>query len=102
MRTPLYLLAARDDEVVAPAQLFAAGRLVGTPAECLETALAPCRHIGLFIGRAVLEEFWPKVVRFMLEPGSIAPRIAEPRRHATPQADDASEPARVPAPHLIP
>ena len=27
------LLAARDDEVVAPAQLFAAERLVGTPAD---------------------------------------------------------------------
>jgi poly(3-hydroxyalkanoate) synthetase len=98
VRTPLFLLAARDDEVVAPAQLFAAKHLVGTPAECVDTALAPCRHIGLFIGRAVIEEFWPKVARWLLEPGSIAPQIAEP----TPHALGASEPACVPAPHLIP
>ena len=88
--------------MVAPGQVFATQGLVGTPAELLETALAPCRHIGLFIGRTVLEEFWPKVVRFMLEPDGIAPQLAEPRCLSTPQADDASEPRRVPAPRLIP
>jgi hypothetical protein len=64
----------------------------------VDTALAPCRHIGLFIGRAVLEEFWPKAARWLLEPGSIAPQIAE----STPDALGASEPTCAPAPHLIP
>ncbi len=78
LRTPLFLLAARDDEVVAPAQLFAAERLVATPANSLRKAEAPCRHVGLFIGKVALEEFWPGVARWLLEPGSIAPEIVEP------------------------
>ena len=80
LRTPLFLLAARDDEVVAPTQLFAAEHLVATPAESLRKAEAPCRHVGLFIGKVALEEFWPSVARWLLEPGSIAPDIVEPDR----------------------
>jgi poly(3-hydroxyalkanoate) synthetase len=91
LRAPLFLLAARDDEVVAPAQLFAAERLVGTPAECLRSAEAPCRHVGLFVGKVALDEFWPGVARWLLEPGSIAPEIlgADP----IPARDNARSPA---------
>ncbi|HTZ02677.1 MAG TPA: alpha/beta fold hydrolase [Xanthobacteraceae bacterium] len=77
MRTPLYLLAARDDELVAPAQLLAAARLVGTPAADLCTAQAPCRHLGLFMGRQILQEVWPPVVRWLQQPAALhqtAPR----------------------------
>jgi len=68
MRTPLYLLAARDDELVAPAQLFATEHLVGTPAHAIAKALAPCNHVGLFMGRTILADCWPRIARWVIEP----------------------------------
>ena len=43
VRVPIFLLAARDDELVAPAQLFATERLIGTPAHAVRKATARCR-----------------------------------------------------------
>jgi len=68
LHAPLYLLAARDDELVAPAQLFAAEHLVGTAPHDLRKATAPCRHLGLFMGRRILRDVWPGVVRWLAEP----------------------------------
>jgi poly(3-hydroxyalkanoate) synthetase len=65
---PLFLLAARDDELVAPQQLFAVERLVGTAPRDLRKATAPCRHLGLFMGKNVLHNVWPGVVRWLAEP----------------------------------
>ncbi len=79
VRAPIFLLAARDDELVAPAQLFATERLVGTSAHRLQKATAPCRHVGLFIGKAILEEFWPRIVRWIAAQETIGPEIVEPR-----------------------
>ncbi len=73
MRAPLYLLAARDDELVAPAQLLAAEGLVGTAPHELRKAIAPCRHLGLFMGKRILQEVWPGVVRWLVEPASVNP-----------------------------
>lgn len=47
MRAPVFMLAARDGELVAPPQLFAVEKLIGTPAHNLRKATAPCRHVGL-------------------------------------------------------
>ncbi len=69
VRTPIFMLAARDDELVAPAQLFATERLVGTAADKMRKAMAPCRHAGLFVGRTVLGRFWPRIARWLLDPG---------------------------------
>src|SRR6266576_2405444 len=41
VRVPLFLLAARDDDVVAPEQVFATEARVGTAASEIETAMAP-------------------------------------------------------------
>jgi len=79
MRKPLYLLAARDDELVAPAQLFAAERLVGTPPHDLRKAIAPCRHLGLFMGKRILQDVWPSVVRWLLEPAAAEAKHLEAR-----------------------
>lgn len=79
LRTPLYLLAARDDELVAPAQLFAAEHLVGTAPHDLRKATAPCRHLGLFMGKRILQETWPGVVRWLAEPASARPGQLQPR-----------------------
>ena len=67
VRIPIFLLAARDDELVAPAQLYATEHLVGTPADEIRKEIAPCRHVGLFIGKAILSEYWPKIVHWMVE-----------------------------------
>jgi len=68
LKIPLFLLAARDDELVAPQQLFAAEHLVGTAPRDLRKATAPCRHLGLFVGKDVLRGIWPGVVRWLAEP----------------------------------
>lgn len=76
LRTPLYLLAARDDELIAPAQLFATEHLVGTPAGKIAKALAPCRHLGLFMGKDILADHWQAIARWLAEPST-------QRRHGT-------------------
>jgi poly(3-hydroxyalkanoate) synthetase len=68
VHVPLFLLAARDDELVAPAQLFATENLVGTPPRAIEKALAPCNHGGLFMGRTILADYWPRIARWLIEP----------------------------------
>jgi poly(3-hydroxyalkanoate) synthetase len=65
LRLPMYLLAGSADEVVAPEQLLAVERLVGTRPEDLSHEVAPCNHLGLFMGRRTLEENWPRIVRWM-------------------------------------
>jgi poly(3-hydroxybutyrate) depolymerase len=78
VRVPVFLLAARDDELVAPAQLFATEHLVGTPVRAIRKATAPCSHGGLFMGRKALGEYWPRIARWMIEPDSrsLAPAAA--------------------------
>jgi poly(3-hydroxyalkanoate) synthetase len=65
LRLPMYLLAGSADEVVAPEQLLAVERLVGTQPEYLRHEVAPCNHLGLFMGKRTLEEYWPRIVRWM-------------------------------------
>ncbi len=65
LRLPMYLLAGSADEVVAPEQLLAVERLAGTQPEHLRHEVAPCNHLGLFMGRQTLEEYWPRIVRWM-------------------------------------
>jgi poly(3-hydroxyalkanoate) synthetase len=65
---PMYLLAGSADEVVAPEQLLAVERLVGTSSADLRHDVAPSDHLGLFIGKQTLEEYWPRIVRWMKEP----------------------------------
>ena len=67
LRLPIYLLAGSDDDVVAPEQVLAAQRLVGTEPEALCHQVAPCNHLSLFMGRRTLEEYWPAIVRWMKE-----------------------------------
>jgi poly(3-hydroxybutyrate) depolymerase len=63
LRLPMYLLAGSADDVVAPQQLLAVERLVATPD--LRHEVAPCNHLGLFMGRQTLEEHWPRIVHWM-------------------------------------
>ena len=67
LRLPMYLLAGSADEVVAPEQLLAVERLTGTHPEDMRHEVAPCNHLGLFMGKRTLEEYWPRIVRWMSE-----------------------------------
>ena len=74
IEVPLFLLAARHDELVTPPQLFAAERLVGTSPDNIRKLTADCRHLGLFMGKRVLRETWPQIVDWLIERSVTAPR----------------------------
>jgi hypothetical protein len=48
--------------------MFAIEQLVGTPAHAIAKALAPCNHGGLFMGRKILTDYWPRIARWLIEP----------------------------------
>jgi poly(3-hydroxyalkanoate) synthetase len=68
VRSPLFLVAACEDEVVAPAQIFATEHLVGTLAQNVRKVTIPCTHLGLFLGRAAVAEIWPRIARWLALP----------------------------------
>ena len=68
---PIYLLAARDDELVAQQQLFATARRIGTPAHAVRRMVAPCPHLGLFLGRGILTTIWPAIGRWLGEDDAV-------------------------------
>lgn len=81
LRVPIFLLAARDDELVAPPQLFAVEHLVGTNRRAIAKTTASCRHIGLFVGKRVLADVWPGVVHWLADAALLDPErspIVEP------------------------
>jgi poly(3-hydroxyalkanoate) synthetase len=65
VKVPVFLLAARDDELVAPNQLFAVVPRLGTPREWIATALEPCGHLGLFMGAETLQITWRVITRWL-------------------------------------
>lgn len=48
LHAPMFLLAAAKDELVAPPQLFAVERLVGSKRGDVRKQIVPGRHVGLF------------------------------------------------------
>jgi poly(3-hydroxyalkanoate) synthetase len=67
LRHPIFLLGAEDDEVVAPEQLFATAKRVGTPNERIETLTEPCGHLALFLGAETISRAWPRIARWLGE-----------------------------------
>lgn len=65
LRRPLFLLAGAQDAIAPPAQVFAAASLVGAGATDVETALAPCNHLALFMGRETLQNEWPRLAQWL-------------------------------------
>jgi poly(3-hydroxyalkanoate) synthetase len=61
VRAPMFLVAADDDELVAPEQIFATERRVGTAPHNIEKATAPGGHLSLFMGATTLARTWPRV-----------------------------------------
>ena len=68
LRLPIYLLAGNADDVVTAEQLFAVARLVRTQPEYLRQEIAPSSHLGLFMGKRTLEEYWPRIAAWLNEP----------------------------------
>jgi poly(3-hydroxybutyrate) depolymerase len=68
LKKPLFLLTAHDDELVAPPQLLAAAHLVGTEPCARREMTVPGRHLGMFMGRRILEDVWPEIVNWLNEP----------------------------------
>jgi len=67
---PLFLMAARDDELVAVDQLLAVRRLVGTSADQIESVLEPCGHLALFLGAKSLAGGWTKAAAWLAHSSS--------------------------------
>lgn len=63
VRAPLFLLAGEHDDITPPAQLLAVGRLVGTPARRIQTTVAQCGHLSLFMGKRTLQQEWRQIAR---------------------------------------
>jgi poly(3-hydroxyalkanoate) synthetase len=61
IKAPLFLLAGLDDDVTPPAQLLAVVQQVGTPAQQIRTAVAPCGHLSLFMGARTLRQEWRQI-----------------------------------------
>jgi poly(3-hydroxyalkanoate) synthetase len=74
LHCPLFLLAGAHDVIAPPAQVFAAASLVATRKSDIETALAPCGHFALFMGKSTLSEEWPRIARWLQ---NSAPRIGD-------------------------
>ncbi len=70
IRHPVFLLAARDDELVAADQLLATRRLIGTPAGQIESLVEPCNHLALFIGARSLAGGWATAARWLAQSSS--------------------------------
>src|SRR5262249_5251257 len=65
LHCPLFLLAARDDDVVAPEQVFATERLVDAKRCAVRKSVAPCDHLGLFMGTEILAGTWLQVAGWL-------------------------------------
>ena len=71
IRVPIFLLAACNDQVVAPAQTLAVRHLVGTSPGAIHCAVSLCEHLGLFMGSRTLANEWHDVGCWLREPATI-------------------------------
>ena len=65
LRCPLFLLAARDDEVVAPEQIFATEGLVDSRRCAIQKMIAPGSHLALFMGKDTLRDAWSEIAQWV-------------------------------------
>ena len=65
VRTPVFLLAGLDDDVVPATQALAIAHLLGTPAAFIAAASEPCNHLGLFMGARTHAHAWVRIVEWL-------------------------------------
>lgn len=59
---PVNLLAGATDHITPPAQVFRAADFVSTPAEQITERTTSGGHLGLFMGREALRDYWPPIL----------------------------------------
>jgi poly(3-hydroxybutyrate) depolymerase len=59
---PLFLLAGKEDHITPPSQVFALADYAGTPADQVVRRTTTGGHLGLFMGREALVEYWPPII----------------------------------------
>ena len=64
---PIFLLAGRDDDLVASGQILGTGQHVSTPDTEIERATEPCCHLSLFIGAETLKRRWTQIAHWLVE-----------------------------------
>ena len=62
---PAYLLAGENDDITTREQVFDADKYLGTPSDKIVKTLATGGHIGLFMGRKTLTDYWPKIAHWL-------------------------------------
>jgi poly(3-hydroxyalkanoate) synthetase len=96
---PIFVLAARDDEIVPPPQATAVEALCGQTR--VTVRVEPGRHLSLFMGRRTVATAWRDIARWLAEAESVGtgpavtPGIARPRKL---KQDAAKEPRRLARP----
>lgn len=73
---PLFMLAARNDEIIDAAQLCALAGLVSTPPDQITSRVVDGRHLSLFMGRRTLRQTWPEIAAFLSRDACNAPAAA--------------------------
>ena len=67
LRCPLFLLAGDRDPIATAGQVMATATLTGARVRDVETAIAPCGHLALFMGQDTLKNNWPRIARWLSE-----------------------------------
>jgi poly(3-hydroxyalkanoate) synthetase len=67
LRCPLFLLAGERDSIAKAGQVLATAMLTGARTRDVETAIAPCGHLALFVGQDTLKNIWPRIARWLSE-----------------------------------
>lgn len=78
VESPLLLLAADNDEVVAPAQVTATAGLVGTPKHKTRIMTVKGGHYSLFMNSHILREAWPAIARWIADQDNSPDRARRP------------------------
>ncbi|MBI5260272.1 MAG: alpha/beta hydrolase [Bradyrhizobium sp.] len=65
LKTPVFLVVGRNDEVVPAEQALATSQLLGTPAPLMHTVIEPCNHLGLFMGAGTHAGSWRHIAGWL-------------------------------------
>lgn len=65
VKSPIFLLAGLDDDVVPAVQAFATANLIGTPPAFVAAASEPSDHLGLFMGARTHAHAWPRIADWL-------------------------------------
>lgn len=65
VKSPIFLLAGLDDDVVPAVQALATANLIGTPPAFVAAASEPSDHLGLFMGARTHAHAWPRIADWL-------------------------------------